>query len=251
MKKTVLFGMALLCTLGLFGCKMQKEQEKVVEDEGVHVVNSFAKTPDDQIETAEEVIEISYDQMSDDTWCANGMTYAYKLEVSGTMNSKEPDTTYTILSNRYPISFEQAFKESALTHAGNKFFDLEDAVIVAVRISERKMPEVQCVLHEEEVSGEKKFNTNFLWGRHELGDTIEVYYKNEADTPAMVTLYRYNRIAAQKELGTVTVAPHSEGVYTYTFEGTNHGAYSVGIVEQDGKALAGELRVYQLEERYR
>lgn len=252
MKKTVLWSVALLCTLGLFGCSFQKEPDQGPEDDGVQVVNSFIKTPDDKQNMKGEVIWSSYEELSDNSWRCNGMPYAYKLEVSGTTDSTEAGMTYTILSNRYPISFEQAFKEHALSRTGDKFFDLEDAVIVETREAAEDAPKIRCVMHEREgLFQPEDYNGDFFWANHKLGNTIEVQYENRADTPVTVTLYRYNRIAAQKEISSVEVAPHETGVCTYSIDGADHGAYSVSVTKSQDASLSGDLRVYQIEERYR
>ncbi len=252
MKKTVLWAVALLCTLSLFGCSFQKKPEDAPEDHTVHVINTFVKTPEAEQTMQKEVIWSTYEELSDNSWQCNGMPYEYKLEVSGTTDATEPGMTYTILSNRYPISFEQAFKEHALSRAGDKFFDLEDAVIVETRPSGEEMPEIQCVLQEKEGFFQPEdYNGDFFWARHKLGNTIEVHYENKSDGPAVVTLYRYNRIAAQKELQKMEVPPHETGVCTYSVDGADHGAYSIAITKEKEQTLSGDLHIYQVEERYR
>ncbi len=252
MKKAVLWGAALLCTLSLFGCSFQKKPQDTPEDDVVHVTNTFVKTPEAEQTMQKEVIWSTYEELSDNSWQCNGMPYAYKLEVSGTTDATEPGTTYTILSNRYPISFEQAFKEHALARAGDKFFDLEDAVIVETRPAIEDAPEIQCVLQEKEgLFQPEDYNGDMFWAKHQLGNTIEIWYENRSDAPATVTLYRYNLIAAQKELQKMEVAPHETGVCTYSADGADHGAYAAAVTKDRDQTLSGDLRVYQVEERYR
>ena len=75
----------------------------------------------------------TYYEMSDGTWKTDDHTYQYKLVITGSLNNAVKDTTYTILSNAEDITFEQAWKASGLSSNLDDYFQIEDAVFVAIK----------------------------------------------------------------------------------------------------------------------
>lgn len=80
----------------------------------------------------------TYYEMSDGTWRTDEHTYQYRLEITGRLANAACDTTYIYLSNREDITFEQAWLASGLSSDLNDYFDEKDAVLVSVKLSERK-----------------------------------------------------------------------------------------------------------------
>ena len=72
----------------------------------------------------------TYTKNSDGTWQANGLTYKYKLEISGRMPNAAVDSTFVYLSNLESISFEQAWKAAGLSSNTADYFAVEDAILV-------------------------------------------------------------------------------------------------------------------------
>ena len=111
MKKTRLFIIVLICIFGMVGCSKNTEE--------AHIVNTFEEN-------------ITYNQMSDDTWETDNYTYQYKLVITGRLNNAGKDSTYTILSNTEGITFEQAWKASGLSSHSEDYFKAEEAIIVNI-----------------------------------------------------------------------------------------------------------------------
>ena len=72
----------------------------------------------------------TYTKNSDGTWQVNGLTYKYKLEISGRMPNAAVDSTFVYLSNLESISFEQAWKAAGLSSNTSDYFAVEDAILV-------------------------------------------------------------------------------------------------------------------------
>lgn len=68
----------------------------------------------------------------DGTWELDGITYKYRLEITGRMPNASTDTTFVYLSNLESITFEQAWKSSGYSSNTADYFALEDAVLVEV-----------------------------------------------------------------------------------------------------------------------
>lgn len=128
MKRCVWVGLLLALALGL--CGYSKNQE-------VTVVNTFAATPEElvseRIEQGGEVTTQTYYELSDGTWKTDDCVYQYKLVVTGRLHNAVNDITYTILSNREEITFDQAWKASGLSSNLEDYFQAEDAVFVAIQ----------------------------------------------------------------------------------------------------------------------
>ena len=109
---------------GVSGCSKSAETA---------VVNTFERTPAELVEETEDIVLTTYYEMSDGTWKTDDHTYQYKLVITGSLNNAVKDTTYTILSNAEDITFEQAWKASGLSSNLDDYFQIEDAVFVAIK----------------------------------------------------------------------------------------------------------------------
>lgn len=123
MKSRILIILSLIIALGIPG---PRKKEPAVE-------NTFEQTPENLIDESKEVTTKTYYELSNGTWKTDEHTYKYRLEVTGRLNHAAKDTTFIILSNIEHISFEQAWKASGLSSNSNDYFDVRDAVFVAVR----------------------------------------------------------------------------------------------------------------------
>ena len=124
MKQWICGVLLFVMVLSISGCSKNTETT---------IVNTFEQTPSELIEETEDVILKTYYEMSDGTWKTNDHTYQYKLVITGRLNNAVKDTTYTILSNAEDITFEQAWKASGLSSNSKDYFEIEDAVFVAVK----------------------------------------------------------------------------------------------------------------------
>ena len=108
MKKLIAPVLALVCVLALVGCCNQALKP-------VNTIEGNLKT---------------YYEISDGTWQVNGLTYKYRLEISGRMPNAAVDSTFVYLSNLESISFEQAWKAAGLSSNTADYFAVEDAILV-------------------------------------------------------------------------------------------------------------------------
>ena len=65
--------------------------------------------------------------------CIDDCVYQYKLVVTGRLHNAVNDITYTILSNREEITFDQAWKASGLSSNMADYFDVEDLTFVGIQ----------------------------------------------------------------------------------------------------------------------
>lgn len=70
--------------------------------------------------------------MSDGTWQKNGITYKYRLEISGRMPNAVRDSKFVYLSNLKTISFEQAWKAAVFSSNMDDYFSAEEAVLFSL-----------------------------------------------------------------------------------------------------------------------
>ncbi len=75
----------------------------------------------------------TYSEMKDGTWMCDGVSYKYRLEISGKLHNAAKEQTYVYLSNLPSITFEQAWKASGLSSDTSDYFDSEEAVLVELR----------------------------------------------------------------------------------------------------------------------
>lgn len=108
MNRRMAFILALVCVLGLVGCR----------DRTVNTIEGNLKT---------------YHNLSDGAWECEGYTYQYRLEISGRMPDAANDTTYVYLSNIENISFQEAMLASGLSSNTEDYFTIEEAVLVELK----------------------------------------------------------------------------------------------------------------------
>lgn len=72
---------------------------------------------------------VPYCEMSDGTWQAEGYTYRYRLELSGTLPNAASSSVYTVLTNAPDFTFDKAAK-SLYSSNSDDWLDPEEAVIV-------------------------------------------------------------------------------------------------------------------------
>ena len=76
---------------------------------------------------------LDYSENPDGTFEADGITYKYKLGISGRMPNASKDSFFVYLSNLENITFEQAWKAAGFSSISNDYFDVKDAVLVEWR----------------------------------------------------------------------------------------------------------------------
>ena len=115
MKKIIRTALLALMLLGLFGCS-QKEPS---------VVNTYEATDSETM--------VKYYEMSDGTWKTDDYTYQYRVEITGRAPNAAKDSTFIYLSNIDDITFEQAYKAGGLSSNIDDYFEMEDAILVAMK----------------------------------------------------------------------------------------------------------------------
>lgn len=71
----------------------------------------------------------NYDEMSDGTWKADGITYKYRLELKGTIPNAAGESCFVVLTNNKDISFEEVAK-SIFSSNSNDLLDRSQTIIV-------------------------------------------------------------------------------------------------------------------------
>lgn len=107
MKKLTTFLLVLVFVLSLTGCSEKGDVKRTI--------HGNLKT---------------YYEMADGTWQCDGISYQYRLEITGRLNHAVRDSTYVYLSNLETISFDQAWKAGGLGSDSKDYFPVEDAVLV-------------------------------------------------------------------------------------------------------------------------
>ena len=118
MKKAV-FLLVIICLFGMVGCTS----------------NETGKTEKDTAGTYEPQLGIRQTRITnneDGTWTLDGITYKYRLEITGRMPNATSDTTFVYLSNLETITFEQALKSSGYSSNTADYFVVKDAVFVGL-----------------------------------------------------------------------------------------------------------------------
>ena len=125
MKKLRVLVLALVCVFGLFGCSPKEPS----------VVNTYYAVSETEVEQENEefIILVTHYEMSDGTWKTDDKTYQYRLEITGRMNTAVQDSTFVFLSNIEDITFEQAWKAAGFSSNMDDYFDIEDAIFVALK----------------------------------------------------------------------------------------------------------------------
>lgn len=106
----------LVLVLCLVGCGKQSEPIGIVQ-----TVQGNMKT---------------YHKMSDGTWMCNGISYCYRLELTGRLAGAAADSTYVYLSNIEEISFRRAAMASGLSSNTEDYFSPNEAVLVELGTEE-------------------------------------------------------------------------------------------------------------------
>lgn len=76
---------------------------------------------------------LDYSENPDGTFEADGITYKYKLVISGRMPNASKDSFFVYLSNLENITFEQAWKAAGFSSNLDDYFDGKDAVLVEMK----------------------------------------------------------------------------------------------------------------------
>jgi len=103
----------LLVALLLAGCSQTKEPE---------VVNTI--TTD----------RMTYHELSDGTWQADGKIYKHRLEVTGQLPNSIEESTFVYLTNLEKITFDQAWKAAGFSSQTTDYFSEDEAVLVEWKI---------------------------------------------------------------------------------------------------------------------
>ena len=110
MKKII--SLLSLVALLLAGCSQAKEPE---------VVNTISAD------------RMTYYELSDGTWQADGKVYKYHLEITGQLPNSTEESTFVYLSNIEKITFDQAWKAAGLSSNKADYFSAEEAILVEWR----------------------------------------------------------------------------------------------------------------------
>ena len=94
------------------------------------LMGCFPKTAGPQIVDTIETPFATYYEMSDGTWQADGITYQYRLEITGRMPNAAVDSTFVYLINLEDISFQRAWKAAGFSSLSTDYFSAEEAVLV-------------------------------------------------------------------------------------------------------------------------
>lgn len=68
--------------------------------------------------------------MTDGTWTCDGISYQYRLEITGRMPNAAVDSSFVYLSNIEEITFEQAYMAAGVSSSTDDYFSPETAVLV-------------------------------------------------------------------------------------------------------------------------
>lgn len=72
----------------------------------------------------------TYYELSDGTWLCDGISYKYRLELTGTMPNASTASTFVYLSNLETLSFRQAYLGAGVSSNTVDYFSPEEAVLV-------------------------------------------------------------------------------------------------------------------------
>ena len=72
----------------------------------------------------------TYCEMTDGTWTCDGISYQYRLEITGRMPNAAVDSSFVYLSNIEEITFEQAYMAAGVSSSTDDYFSPETAVLV-------------------------------------------------------------------------------------------------------------------------
>ena len=109
-----------------------------ISDDVIPFFSQYDLSTLDSTETSETdesrlgIREFRIKNNEDGTWELNGITYKYRLEITGRMPNASADITFVYLSNLETITFDQAWKSSGYSSNTADYFTAEDAVLVEV-----------------------------------------------------------------------------------------------------------------------
>lgn len=175
----------------------------------------------------------TYFQMSDDTWQCDGLTYQYRLEISGTMPGSTAETTYVYLSNLEDISFEEAWKAAGYSSSSEEYFSPEEAVLVETRmISQPSQPSQPVVTDPDEEITEpvleddmRAFEKYFSPGPS--GDKLTIG-KEYAVLMGESNGWRIYHVTYRNEIVSPALCSETLGGYTF-YSSSIHHPYSIAI----------------------
>ena len=108
-----IISLLLLAALLFAGCSLSKEPE---------VVNTISTD------------RMTYYELSDGTWQADGRIYKYRLEIPGQLPNSIEESTFVYLSNIEKITFDQAWAAAGFGSQTSDYFSEDEAVLVEWKI---------------------------------------------------------------------------------------------------------------------
>ena len=127
MKKSISVILILILLAGMTACAHKEPT----------VVRTYAADG----EQGDSSVFVTYEELSDGTFRADGRIYAKRLTVTGRLSGASADISYTILTNLEDISFEEAWKAGGLSSDTRDYFAPEDAVFVGIGGAQRFLPQ--------------------------------------------------------------------------------------------------------------
>ena len=109
-----------------------------ISDDVIPFFSQYDLSTLDSTETSETdksrlgIREFRIKSNEDGTWELDGITYKYRLEITGRIPNASTDTTFVYLSNLETITFDQAWKSSGYSSNTADYFTAEDAVLVEI-----------------------------------------------------------------------------------------------------------------------
>jgi len=129
--KKIVIPIVLIVTLAVLlgGCNLSNPSQNTQNS------SATAETTAITAETTspDAVVFHDYTKNPDGTWTCNGITYKYRLEITGRMTNAACDSTFVYLSNLEEITFAQAWKAAGFSSNSDDYFDYRDAVLVEWR----------------------------------------------------------------------------------------------------------------------
>lgn len=109
-----------VCAFGIVYCNMGKKDADIKENQEI---------ASNVQETEKEGLLYNYEENSDGTWSANGITYQHKVVLTGKMANAINTTTYVVLTNNSKLTFEDVEKSFISSNSADQL-DAENACVV-------------------------------------------------------------------------------------------------------------------------
>lgn len=123
MKKWLAFLLTVVLIFTLAACSRAGSTETIASrDDETTKKNDIQHTFTGNLET--------YYELSDGTWQCKGLTYQYRLELTGTIPNAATASTFVYLSNLEHISFDQAYLAAGISSNTEDYFSPDEAVLV-------------------------------------------------------------------------------------------------------------------------